>query len=133
MRTVTSEQPRIIDSVLTRSTGSVRRAQQREHGKDTAVRVGRCREAELHEDLSDVGLNGALVDRQTVADRAVGPAFGHETEYFRLTARQLAQPTASAPATDDPRDDRRIDHRLAIDDAAECIDERGDVHDSILQ
>jgi hypothetical protein len=50
----------------------------RQDGEHPPVRVGRFVDAELEEDVSDVGFDGAFGDEHPAGDRAVGQALGEE-------------------------------------------------------
>src|SRR4051812_326470 len=90
-------------------------------------------EAELEEDLLDVGLDRALGDEQPRGDRAVGEALGDELEHLPLARAELAQRILAAPAADEPRDDRGIDDGLAVDEPSERVDEDRDVEHALFE
>src|SRR4029453_18251663 len=59
-------------------------AEERQDGQYPAVLVGRLGEAELLEDLGDVGLHGAFGDVQPGGDGPVGHALGDQPEHLPL-------------------------------------------------
>ena len=59
--------------------------------------------------------------------------FGDQREHLALALGQLVERTARALAGDEPRDDRRIDHALALADPPQRVGEHGDIRDALLQ
>ena len=75
-----------------------------------------------------------LRDRKSRSrDRAVGAALGDEREHLALALGQLVERASRALARDQARDDRRVDHALALVDAPQRVDEHGDVGDALLE
>ena len=95
------------------------------------VRVGR--RAELEEDLRDVRLDRALGDEEPRRDRAVGEALGDEREHLALAGGQLGERVRRGGGGREPRDDRRVDHGLAVGDPPQRVDEDRDVEDALLE
>ena len=90
-------------------------------------------QTQLEEYLLHVRLNGALGDEEAVSDSLVREAFADEAQDFSLALGELGERIfASAPA-DELGDDRRIDHRLAVTQAPECVDENRRVAHTLFQ
>jgi hypothetical protein len=80
-----------------------------------------------------VCLDGALGHEQAARDRAVGEALRDEAEGLAFARGQLAERVVPALPSDESRADGRVDNRLSLADAAERIDEDGDVDHALLQ
>ncbi len=68
-----------------------------------------------------------------VGDRAVGAALGHQPQHLALARRELRQRVVAAAAAHQLRDDRRIERRAALGDAAHGGGELVDVRDAVLE
>jgi hypothetical protein len=66
-------------------------------------------EAELLEDLLDVGFDGAFGDEQAGGDGLVGQPFGDQRERLALAPAELAEGVGAAFAGEQPGDDRGVD------------------------
>ena len=60
-------------------------------------RLDAVTEPELHEDPSDVGLDGPFADEQSLRDLAVGQPLGHEREHLALAGSQTVQVLSVRP------------------------------------
>src|SRR3954454_24875312 len=69
----------------------VRGAQVREHGEDPAVLVLALAQPELHEDVADVALHGAVGEPQALRDPGVGQPLGHQRQHLALARGELGQ------------------------------------------
>jgi hypothetical protein len=97
------------------------------------VVIRRAAQVELLEDLRNVRLDGFGGQEQRLADRAVGVALGDQLEYVALAVGQLVERTALALASNQARDDRGVDHALAIVDAPQRVGEHGEIRHPLLQ
>ena len=57
---------------------------------------------------------------------------GHERKHLELAIGELRE-GALLRFPDQSRDDRRVEHALAVDDALQCIDKHGDVRNALLE
>jgi hypothetical protein len=71
-------------------------------------------EPEFAEDLLDVPFDGAFGDEQSLGDGGVRAAFGDESEYLALAGGQVLERIGLSVTAEEPGDDRRIDHGLAL-------------------
>ena len=78
-------------------------------------------------------LNRALGDDEALRDGAVGQAFGEQFEHLALAPGELVQRAGVAPTAKQSRDDRRVDHGLAVGEPAQRVDEDRDVEDALLE
>ena len=62
-----------------------------EHGEDSAVVVGGFGEVEFEKDLADVSFDGLGADEESLGDRPVGSAFGHQGEDFAFAVGELVE------------------------------------------
>jgi DNA-binding CsgD family transcriptional regulator len=90
-------------------------------------------QTQLEEYLLHVRLNGALGDEEAVGDSLVREAFADEAQDFALAVGKVGERIHPRAAADDLGDDGRVDHRLAVGDAAERIEEERDVEDAVLE
>src|SRR6478735_2782907 len=65
--------------------------QVREDGEDAPVVVGRRDELELREDVRDVGFDGLRSEEESIADRLVRAALGHQPEDLVLALGQVVE------------------------------------------
>ena len=93
-------------------------AQVGEDGEDAAVGAAVVAEAELLEDLLDVGLDGALGDEQAGGDGPVREPLGDQREHLALAFGELVEGVGAAFAGEQPGDDRRVDDGLPVGEAA---------------
>ena len=68
-----------------------------------------------------------------LGDRLVRAALGHQLEHLALARSQLGQRVVAPAAADELRDDRRIERRAALGDAANRGRELVDVGDPVLE
>ena len=108
-------------------------AHEGEDGEHPAVRVGGAVDAELEEDLGDVGFDGAIGEVEVGADRLVRPAFGDEGEDFMLTRRERGEWIVVAVSAEEAGHDRRVDDGFAVVDAPQRVDEDGGGEDPLLE
>src|SRR5690349_20407280 len=90
-------------------------------------------EPKLEEDLFGVRFDGALGDEQAGGDSAVRQSFGDQREDLALACGQLGEWVVAPRTAEEPRDDRLIDHRLAVVHASQRVDEHSDVEDALLE
>jgi hypothetical protein len=83
--------------------------------------------------LGDVGFDGAFGDVQPGGDGAVGQALGDQPEYFPFPLTEDSERVLSAASPDQARDDRGVDHRLPVHDAAHGVDYGGDIEHPFLE
>src|SRR3954452_10234774 len=87
------------------------KSQYREHAP---MVVARLFDPELHEDVFHVGLDRLRAQEEALADALVGTALGHQREHLALALGQLVESTRRSSASDQARDDRRVDDALAL-------------------
>src|SRR5258708_32497105 len=87
---------------------SGRAAQVGEDGEHAAVGVRVGVEAELLEDLLDVGFDGALGDEQAGSDGPVRESLGNQSEHLALTPAELIERVSTAFTGEEPGDDRGV-------------------------
>src|SRR4029450_11549982 len=84
-------------------------AEEGEDGQYPAVLVGRLGQAQLLEDLGDVGLHGAFGDEQPGGDGPVGQALGDQPQHLPLPLTKHGQRVLAAASPDQAGDDRGVD------------------------
>jgi hypothetical protein len=84
-------------------------------------------EAEFLEDLLDVAFDSALGDEYAGGDGLVGKPFGDQSEHLPLAFGELVERVGAAFAGEEPGDDRWVDNRFPVGEAAERVDQVGDV------
>ena len=90
-------------------------------------------EAELEEDLFDVGFDGAFGDEQAGGDGPVGQPLGDQGEHLALTPAELIEAVGTAFAGEEPGDDRGVDDCLPVGKATEGVDQVRDVEDAFFE
>jgi hypothetical protein len=80
-----------------------------------------------------VRLDGAFGDVQSGGDGPVGHALGDQPEDLSFPLAEAGEGVGPAAASDQARDDRGVDHRFAVHDAAQGVDDGGDVEDAFLE
>ena len=95
--------------------------------------VGFGEEAELGDDVADVGLDGLGVEAEPFDDRLVRAAFGDEAQDLPLPGGQLVEGVAAAGAVEEQPGDIGIDRGSAGPDSADGVGELGQVADSFLE
>src|SRR4051794_1037180 len=108
----------------------VEEGEHREH--PPVVRVG-LRQAQLGQDAVHVLFDGRLGDPQLVDDAGIGPALGHQREDLALARAELGERIAAPVGGEEPLHQKRVDHRSALGDAFERVDQLGHVGDPGLQ
>jgi hypothetical protein len=88
-------------------------------------------EVELLEDRGHVALDGPLGHDHALGDRAVGVALGHQREDLTLARGQRVERTRGTPATEQAGDDLGVEHRSALGDATDRVEEPVDVGDPV--
>src|SRR6188508_1161816 len=104
-----------------------------EHRQHAAVVLARLFERELREDPSHVALDRLRVEHEALGDALVRAALGHEAQDLALSRRQLVERAVGAGPSEEPRDDLRVDDRLAGRDAADRIGEVADPGHMLLE
>src|SRR5260370_11465606 len=112
---------------------SGRAAQVGEDGEHAAVGVRVGVEAELVEDLLDVGFDGALGDEQAGSDGPVRESLANQNEHLALTPAELIERVSTAFTGEEPGDDRGVDDSLPVAEATEGVDQVRDVEDAFFE
>ena len=94
---------------------------------------GSTAEPELLEDLADVRLDRLRAQEELLADGLVRAALGDQREHLALAVGELVERALLARAVDEARDDRRVEHALALGDAPQRVGEHGDVGHAFLE
>jgi hypothetical protein len=114
-------------------TPALSSSQEGQDGQDPTVIVGHLLELELREDLGDVGLDRLRTEGQCVTDPPIRAAFGYKGEHLALSFGQLGKPVSISRTFEQPRDDRRVDHALALRNPLEGIGQHGHIRNAFLQ
>ena len=80
-----------------------------------------------------VRLDGALGDEEPPADSLVREPFGDEPEHLALALAELVDRIGSRRRREQPRDDRRVDDRLALAEPPQRVDEHRGIADAVLE
>jgi hypothetical protein len=134
LRRTRSDERLVSSSSLKRSAR--RPGQARRKARTASTRrcwVGRLGQPELPEDLRHVGLGGAFGDDQPGGDGPVGHALGDQPQHLSFPLAQFSERVLPAAPPDQARDDRGVDHRLPVHDAAQGVHHGGDVEDALLE
>src|SRR5205823_8550246 len=102
---------------------AVLRAEEGEYREHAAVVVAADAQAELVEDARDVLLHGPFGDHQALRNPLLRAALGHQLEHLALARGHACERGVGAAATEELRDDRRIDCRAAFGDPTNGRDE----------
>ena len=95
--------------------------------------VGRVRQVQLPEDRGDVRLDRPLGEDEPLGDGVVRQALRDQAKHLALARGEGSQGVMPSTTAQEPRHDRGIDDRLAIDDAAERIDDDRGVDHPFLE
>src|SRR5690606_8998070 len=125
--------PRVTNQSRARRNMATSALQPPQHGEHPAVVVLGGGQVQLHEDVADVLLDGALAHHQLAGDGGVGAALGHEAEHLALAGRQPVERVAPAGAGQQLGDDLGVERRAAGADPAHGLQELGHVGDAVLQ
>src|SRR5919198_4999936 len=121
-----------VPATSTRRASSSR-VEEGEHRQHAAVVVRRLRDAQLAEDVRDVGLDRLRAEHELLAYPVVRAAFCHQLEHLTLTRGQRAERIVIAAPSQELRNHFRIDCRAAAADAAHGAEELVDLDDAILE
>src|SRR5262245_57394336 len=90
-------------------TSELLRVEEAEHRQHAAVILGRSRQPQLREDARYVLLDRTGRDEETLPDRLVRAALGHQLEHLALSRRERCERVARATAPDELGDDEGVE------------------------
>ena len=88
---------------------------------------------ELGEDVRHVTLHRRIGDDECLGDAPVRLPLCHQAENVTFTGSQLAEWVAAAPTSDESADNLGVDHRSAMRDSPNSVDEVSDPGHAALQ
>src|ERR1700677_3537038 len=108
-------------------------AQVGQHGQYPPVILGRREQAELAEQVPDVGFQRFGGHVELPRDRLVRPAFGHKGQHGQLAFGECLQRAIPPRPCHQPGHDLRVDHRLARRHPPDRVGELRDVGHPLLE
>jgi hypothetical protein len=120
-------------AVTVRAATVRRRAQSRRNASTASTRRWESGSSLRPRDLANMGLDGLGTQVQPLVDRAVAASLRDQLEHLALAVGEQGERAFLTRAPDEPRDDRRIDHALALGDPLWRVCEHGDVRNALLE